>query len=419
MKLETVDINKINPAPYNPRKDLKPGDSEYEKLKKSITEFDMVEPLILNKRGNVLIGGHQRLKVLKEMGRKEVEVSVVDLPPAKEKALNLALNKISGEWDLPLLKDLLQEIDTGEFDIEITGFDSKEIEDLINQLHVDKPPYTGIEQTGDDDSFLTQFGFANNSVWIDINPQDAVVWEHLIHPPANNTKSRTDVKYNYSRANPVAIERIIKLWMQPGDFYYEPCCGWCTFSASAKYFGYNGVALDNWDYAVKFSKKTINVMPGEGTCEVLLNDAGAPPFPDNHFDFIHMNPPFGNLEEYSGESAGCGSYDNWLSNMGDIQRQNYRVLKDDTFCVVVMADWREDRILKNGHGDMIKLSEDCGFILHDLIICRLHTVAMFFSRKCYEQRHAVKGHEYILVFRKGDPVSKLQTRKTAVLQTAP
>jgi ParB-like chromosome segregation protein Spo0J len=139
MKLETIDINKINPAIYNPRKDLKPGDAEYEKLKKSITEFDMVEPLILNKRGNVLIGGHQRLKVLKEMGRTEVEVSVVDLPPAKEKALNLALNKISGEWDLPLLKDLLEQLDTGEIgDIEITGFDLKEIENLMLQFHVDE-----------------------------------------------------------------------------------------------------------------------------------------------------------------------------------------------------------------------------------------------------------------------------------------
>lgn len=142
MNLSTIPIKDINPAKYNPRKNLKPGDPEYEKLKKSITEFDMVEPLILNKRGNVLIGGHQRLKVLKEMGRTQVEVSVVDLPPAKEKALNLALNKISGEWDMPLLKDLLQEIDTGEFDIEITGFDSKEIEDLINQLHKPEPGLT-------------------------------------------------------------------------------------------------------------------------------------------------------------------------------------------------------------------------------------------------------------------------------------
>jgi hypothetical protein len=70
------------------------------------------------------------------MGRKEVEVSVVNLSDEKEKALNLALNKISGEWDLPRLKDLLEEINTGAFDIEITGFDDKEIEELMTQFHV-------------------------------------------------------------------------------------------------------------------------------------------------------------------------------------------------------------------------------------------------------------------------------------------
>jgi ParB-like chromosome segregation protein Spo0J len=75
------------------------------------------------------VGGHQRLKILKEMGKTEVEVSVVKLDDAKEKALNLALNKISGEWDMPRLKDLLEEINTGAFDNEITGFDDNEIED--------------------------------------------------------------------------------------------------------------------------------------------------------------------------------------------------------------------------------------------------------------------------------------------------
>ncbi|KKN38871.1 hypothetical protein LCGC14_0749260 [marine sediment metagenome] len=136
MNIETLEINKINPAVYNPRKDLQPGDPEYEKLRKSIVEFDMVEPLIWNKRSGNLVGGHQRLKILKSMDIKSVEVSVVDLDDAKEKALNLALNKISGEWDLPALKDLLEELDTGAFDMEITGFDLKEIEDLMNQLHV-------------------------------------------------------------------------------------------------------------------------------------------------------------------------------------------------------------------------------------------------------------------------------------------
>ena len=135
MEIKTIEISKINPAKYNPRLDLQPGDSDYEKLKKSMQEFDLVEPLVWNKRSGNLIGGHQRLKILIKQGKIDVEVSVVDLSDSKEKALNLALNKISGDWDLPKLKDLLQELDTGEFDMEIAGFDDKEIEDLMTQFY--------------------------------------------------------------------------------------------------------------------------------------------------------------------------------------------------------------------------------------------------------------------------------------------
>ena len=135
MRIEKIPIEKLNPAKYNPRKDLKPGDPEYEKLKKSILEFDYIDPIIWNKRTGNVVGGHQRLKILKELGRTEIEVSVVDLDEIKEKTLSLALNKISGDWDLPLLKDLLQELDTGDFDIEITGFDEDEIERLMTQFN--------------------------------------------------------------------------------------------------------------------------------------------------------------------------------------------------------------------------------------------------------------------------------------------
>lgn len=135
MIIEKISISKINPARYNPRKDLRSDDPEYQKLKKSIEEFDLVEPLVWNRRSGNLVSGHQRLKILQEQGIKEVDVSVVDLSESKEKALNLALNKISGDWDYPKLKDLLQEIDTGEFDIEVTGFDDQEIERLMGQLY--------------------------------------------------------------------------------------------------------------------------------------------------------------------------------------------------------------------------------------------------------------------------------------------
>jgi ParB-like chromosome segregation protein Spo0J len=129
LEIKRIPLDEINPAKYNPRKDLKPGDPEYEKLKKSIDEFDLVEPLVMNKQGNVLISGHQRLKILKERGDTETEVSIVDLPPERERALNIALNKIRGDWDLPKLSELLKGLDDDLKDI--TGFDAEEIDELL------------------------------------------------------------------------------------------------------------------------------------------------------------------------------------------------------------------------------------------------------------------------------------------------
>ena len=134
MKIEKININKLKLSEYNPRKDLQPDDNEYKKIKKSIEEFGYVDPLIVNKDYTV-IGGHQRLKVLRELGFSDIDCVVVDLNKSKEKALNIALNKIQGEWDYPKLKDLLLEIDTGEFDIGITGFDDAEMERLMGQIH--------------------------------------------------------------------------------------------------------------------------------------------------------------------------------------------------------------------------------------------------------------------------------------------
>ncbi|WDL98141.1 ParB N-terminal domain-containing protein [Alicyclobacillus sp. ALC3] len=136
MDIQTIPVGKINPAPYNPRLDLQPGDPDYEKLKHSMIEFGFVEPLVWNKRTGNLVGGHQRFKVLvDEMKTDKVQVSVVDLDDAHEKALNLALNKIEGDWDRDALKDLLQELDTGEIDLYLTGFDEEEIERMMTEVH--------------------------------------------------------------------------------------------------------------------------------------------------------------------------------------------------------------------------------------------------------------------------------------------
>lgn len=136
MKIQKIHTSKINPAPYNPRKDLQPNDPEYQKLKRSIDEFGCVEPLVWNARSGNLVGGHQRFKILLDQGLTAVQVSVVDLPPEREKALNIALNKISGDWDEQKLAELLDElVNFPEIDVEITGFTIPDIDDLLAKVN--------------------------------------------------------------------------------------------------------------------------------------------------------------------------------------------------------------------------------------------------------------------------------------------
>lgn len=125
MEFKSININELKPAEYNPRIDLQPGDKEFEKIRKSIEEFGYVDPVIINKDGTI-VGGHQRYKVLKDMGYSEIQCIVIDVDKEKEKALNIALNKISGDWDKNKLKVLLSEL-KGVGLAEITGFDLAEL----------------------------------------------------------------------------------------------------------------------------------------------------------------------------------------------------------------------------------------------------------------------------------------------------
>ena len=133
-ELKVLPVTVLKPAEYNPRKKLKPGDKEYEKIKNSIEEFGFADPLVVN-ADMTIIGGHQRLTVATALGYTEVPCAVVDIDKVREKALNIALNKITGAWDENLLAELLEDIQNSDFDLGKTGFDPPEIEQLFNQVH--------------------------------------------------------------------------------------------------------------------------------------------------------------------------------------------------------------------------------------------------------------------------------------------
>ena len=136
MLIRTVDINELHESEFNPRIKLEKTSKEYQQIAASIQEFGFVEPLVVNEHNMCVIGGHQRLQVLKDSGATEVEcVMINETDPEREKALCVALNKIKGDWNMEKLAFLLGDDDVSVFP---TGFDEGEV-DLEKYLKDTEP----------------------------------------------------------------------------------------------------------------------------------------------------------------------------------------------------------------------------------------------------------------------------------------
>ena len=148
MEIVKVDINELISPEYNPRQIT---DEEMEKLKNSINEFGYIAPIIVNKHNNHIVGGNQRYEALKSLGYTDVDVIFVDEPDLnREKALNIALNKISGEWDFVKLADILDDLELDDFDISLTGFDDLELENFGIEDQKEHEPVEVVEDDYDE-----------------------------------------------------------------------------------------------------------------------------------------------------------------------------------------------------------------------------------------------------------------------------
>jgi len=144
MEIINIDINQLNPADYNPRNLT---DEQFDNIKSSLNEFGFVNPLVVNSnpnRKNILVGGHQRLKVAKELGYNEVPIIYVDLTEQQERELNIRLNRNTGEWDLDSLSEHFSKGELGDW-----GFDQEELSVLFRNTNKslgkndnDDPPFT-------------------------------------------------------------------------------------------------------------------------------------------------------------------------------------------------------------------------------------------------------------------------------------
>ena len=136
LRMERRKLSDLLPAEYNPRVTLGPEDKDFQDLVESIRTLGYAEPILINEDGTI-IGGHQRYNALIYLGWDEADVVVYPCSKVKEKALNVALNKIDGRWDTIKLVNLLEQINLEGVDFTVTGFTQDELDDLKVDLQVE------------------------------------------------------------------------------------------------------------------------------------------------------------------------------------------------------------------------------------------------------------------------------------------
>jgi len=130
--VQQVALSQLTPWQQNPRTITQ---QEGKKLERSIREFGFVQPVVLRRQDRQIVAGHQRVAAARALGMETVPAVIVELSPERARLLALALNKVSGEWDLPRLGAILEELrQLPEIDVSLSGFAEVEVEQLLSGL---------------------------------------------------------------------------------------------------------------------------------------------------------------------------------------------------------------------------------------------------------------------------------------------
>ncbi|RXF36022.1 chromosome partitioning protein ParB [Enterococcus faecalis] len=418
MNIEKMKLSELRPAEYNPRVELKPGMEEYEKLKQSILEFGFVDPPIFNKRTGNLVGGHQRVTVAKDLGIGEIEVSIVDLPIEKEKALNIALNKISGQWDEDKLVELLEELNTDE--LPLTGFNQEELDDLLSNLDeietlADKVKANPVNSNLFDSFLFPPFSYLDTKTkrWLDrkkqwkelgikseLGREDNLVFSANLQAPGLEGTSIFD---------PVLCELGYR-WFTPKteSNIFDPFAGGSVRGIVAKVLGHNYTGIDlraeqisaNYANAREIGLSDINWI-----CDDSLNI-------DHHIedesqDLLFTCPPYADLEVYSDDERDISnmSYEEFAEVYSEILKRSARKLKDNRFAVVTISDVRDKKGFYQDLTGLTKraFSTEGLYFYNDMILLNTAGSAALRARQSMNNRKVVRIHQNVLVFYKGNP----------------
>jgi predicted RNA methylase len=393
---------------FNPRNWRIHPLSQQDALKGVLEEVGWVQQVIVNKRTGNLIDGHLRCQLAAREGAKTIPIVYVDVSEDEEALVLATLDPIGAmaATDKQKLEELFQDINSDNENVQKMIAEIAEKERLITV----EPWSKEVDYSDPEGDHIEDIvGYGLRSMWYGLEENNEPR-KYMLELPTQPNKVNKDntvstwLSTKYSRTKAGSIERCIKTYMRPGDYFFEMCCGWMTFSSSAKYFGFSGKGGDIWDISLEFCKKQIEAMPGEGSVEVIYADCRNTKEPSNYYDFVHSNPPFFSLEPY-GESdedlASTGSYERWLDAMGDMGLEAERILKSGGLANFVINDYRKDGYLVPMHSHFIdSILKKSGLKLHDFVVSEVISQRLSFRKEDFKLRRTVKCHEYVITFKK-------------------
>lgn len=459
-------IDDMMPADYNPRLDLQAGDTDYENLKKSIEQFGFVQNIVYNQRTGHVVGGHQRIKVLKDLGYTELMVAVVDIDEDMEKALNIGLNKIEGDWDFLKLKDLMVELQDSGLDLDLTGFSDDEMQDILNwepPEFEDEEEFEEEETTQPDfetlaDRFLIPpfstldvrkgYWVKRKKAWIslglksevgrganDDKTQSGLVYANSAQPPEiykakNEYEDKIGKKVSWdeffeahpekarqggtSIFDPVLCEIAYRWFNISGGTILDPFSGGSVRGVVASYLGYDYTGID-----LRQEQVSANILQG---LEILPKDKIQPTWiqgnslnveelvpAEKQFDMIFSCPPYFDLEVYSDldeDLSNKGDYQAFISDYRKIINASVKKLKNNRFACFVVGDVRDKRgIYYNFVSDTIQAFVDAGMQYYNeaILITQIGSLAIRINKQFGRFRKLGKTHQNVLIFYKGDP----------------
>lgn len=134
VEIQKLKLNTLKIPEYNPR--IFP-EEEMQKLIKNIEENGYLELIVVNKRNNHIVSGSHRYKALQFLGYKEIDCIVIDIDENREKALNIAMNRIGGFFDEDKLETIIRQLNETNFDLELTGLADFELDVMLSDIEIE------------------------------------------------------------------------------------------------------------------------------------------------------------------------------------------------------------------------------------------------------------------------------------------